>query len=228
MAPPVRPGEANIFGKRTPTAEQEALEAKREYNIKLRDERYERKQAELADQRKLKKEYEAEARQQRKQVEAMKRQTELRAGINKKQNSTYLREEKWAAKTHEYIMILLDEAQEQENIEMEKKKEAKTKVLLQAKLEAKQRTETKSSQEQLEEVRTETMQKKEMKRNAAELVRIDELKQEVEEELEYKLECVEQGIQTRVTMNDLVKSLVPVPAISDLFCAVKAELDEIK
>mmetsp|Transcript_26630 Transcript_26630/g.67113 ORF Transcript_26630/g.67113 Transcript_26630/m.67113 type:complete len:286 (+) Transcript_26630:605-1462(+) len=241
MAPPVRPGEANIFGKRTPTAEQEALEAKREYNIKLRDERYERKQAELADQRKLKKEYEAEARQQRKQVEAMKRQTELRAGINKKQNNIedeyrernreaaiIRREEKWAAKTHEYIMILLDEAQEQENIEMEKKKEAKTKVLLQAKLEAKQRTETKSSQEQLEEVRTETMQKKEMKRNAAELVRIDELKQEVEEELEYKLECVEQGIQTRVTMNDLVKSLVPVPAISDLFCAVKAELDEIK
>jgi len=165
MAPPVRPGEANIFGKRTPTAEQEALEAKREYNIKLRDERYERKQAELADQRKLKKEYEAEARQQRKQVEAMKRQTELRAGINKKQNNIedeyrernreaaiIRREEKWAAKTHEYIMILLDEAQEQENIEMEKKKEAKTKVLLQAKLEAKQRTETKSSQEQLEEV----------------------------------------------------------------------------
>lgn len=29
-------------------------------------------------------------------------------------------------------------------------------------------------------------------------------------------------------MNDMVKSLVPVPAISELFCAVKSELDEIK
>ncbi|CAD7930076.1 unnamed protein product [Amoebophrya sp. A25] len=241
MAPQVKPGEANIFGKRIATAEQEALEAKREYNIKLREERYERKQADLAEQRKLKKEYEAEARQQRKQVEAMKRQTELKGGLSKKQNNIedeyrernreaaiLRREERWQARTHEYIMNLLDEAQEQENEERESKMEAKTKVLLQWKMEAKHRADTAASQEQLEEVRTETLQKKEMKRNAAELVRIDELKQEVEEELEYKIECVEQGIPTQVTMNDLVKSLVPVPAISELFCAVKSELDEIK
>ena len=29
-------------------------------------------------------------------------------------------------------------------------------------------------------------------------------------------------------MNDLVKSLVPVPAISELMCAVRSELDEIR
>lgn len=56
----------------------------------------------------------------------------------------------------------------------------------------------------------------------------EELKQEIEEEIEYKIECMEQGIPAKVTMNDMVKSLVPVPAISELFCAVKSELDEIK
>ena len=88
MAPPPLPGEPNIFGHRKPTAEQEALDAKREYNIGLREERYDAKQKELAALRKQKKEHEANRKERLKQAEAKKRSENLASGLKKKMTST--------------------------------------------------------------------------------------------------------------------------------------------
>lgn len=78
---------ANLFGQRRTTAEQESLDAKRDYNIKLREERYARKQKEHTENRKAKKAAQEARKIQLKQIEAQKRQTELRAGLKRKENS---------------------------------------------------------------------------------------------------------------------------------------------
>lgn len=82
-------GEPNIFGHQKATPEQEALDAKREYNIALREQRYDAKQKELSAIRKQKKILEAEKRERIKKAEAMKRQSNLSQGLAKKQCSIF-------------------------------------------------------------------------------------------------------------------------------------------
>ena len=68
--------------------------------------------------------------------------------------------------------------------------DAKTTKLMALKAEAKGRAEKKLSHEQMEEVRLEALRKRDMVRMSKELLRIDDLKQELEEELDYKAECI--------------------------------------
>merc|ERR1712194_637112 len=133
------------------------------------------------------------------------------------------REERWQKKMHIYITKLLDDYQKMCDDEQESKTNAKTKQLLEWKEVSKKRSNIRQNNELLEENRQEKINKRSQKRLQDEMTHVEEL----EEDLEYKLECIENGIPTKVTLNDLVKSLVPVLAISELFCAVKSELDEI-
>merc|ERR1712093_431524 len=122
----------------------------------------------------------------------------------------------------------MGKACEQLDAELERKQMAKTKRLLAFKSECGKRSEKKLYNEQMEEVRMENIRKRSNQTHTKEVAHMDILAQEMEEELEYKMECIEQGLPTKVTKIDLVKSLVPVPTVSELFCAVKSELDEIK
>jgi len=236
----VAPGEANLFGQRQPTAAQQELDAKRDYNIALREKRYTDKQNELAGLRRQKKLLAEKNLEERRRQEATKRQMNRQQGTKKKQTNMEddyrdknreaaiaRREERWQTKMKAYITNLLDTHQQQCDQEQEAKTGAKTRQLLKWKDASKKRADARQSRELKEENRLEKINKRAQVRLQNEMAHCDELKQEVEEHLEYKMECMETGIHTKVTYNDLVKSLVPVPPLSKLLCEVKSKMDEI-
>jgi len=237
----VQAGMSNIFGHTTPTSDQISLDSKREYNIKLRAERHQQRQAENALIRKSRNDQDAARREQRKVDELKKRQSQLNSGLQQRKTNMkndYVeksreaaiakREKLWGEKSLTYIQALLDESQHILDERIHLTNMAKATKVAEAKSGARQRGEKKQVNEQMNEQRTENIRKRAVKRLQSELHHCDALKQEIEEEVEYKVECSEQGLPTRVTMNDLVKSLVPVPTISELFCAVRSERDETR
>ena len=101
---------------------------------------------------------------------------------------------------------------------------------LNEKADSKRRSEKRLKDEFENEHRAETIQGRTWDTHKKETNRIKDIKDELEEEVDYRREVIEdgKGHTLRICRNDLVNSLVPIPTVSELFCAVKGELDEIK
>lgn len=144
------------------------------------------------------------------------------AAILKKSN-------RWENKMYNYIMGLLDDAEEDLNKQKTLRDEAKSRRRVVEREKAKERAFRRHRNEALNEEREEKMRQKSVKREEKEMAHYDQLSQEVEEELDWKRECLEGGIEKpEITKVDVTKCITRVPTMTELFWAVKSNVDELK
>lgn len=206
----------NIFGHRKPTPMQGALDAKREYNIKKREDRYLKKQEDISALRRIKRQ-EAEARKQALKSRDLKLSAERSAQSasakkhvledeyleKNREGAIARREAKWQHKMYNYISTLIDEYQEELDSDMELKRVLKSKKIAERQAASKAREERNARREMLDEAREDAINRGETIRRQKELAHAEDLRFEIEEEVEYKTECIENGLPTKVTMHDI-------------------------